>query len=151
MNIGICNFTNYDFLQMYTQEQDCRIRGQFYIYFLSSVFSFILHSGCTNLESHQQYRRVLISLYPLKHFSTPSLTFVVCRLFDDDHSNCCVVLAHCTFDFISLIISEVFHLFFGPLFFFEEISFQIVYFFIVFCFVLFFNLKLHNIFIYFGD
>ena len=40
-----------------------------------------------------------------------SLAFIVCRLFDDGHSNWCEVIPHCSFDFISLIISDVEHLF----------------------------------------
>ena len=31
-------------------------------------------------------------------FSTPSPTFIVCRLFDDDHSDLCEVISHCSFD-----------------------------------------------------
>ena len=31
-------------------------------------------------------------------FSTPSLAFIVCRLFDDSHSDWCEVIAHCDFD-----------------------------------------------------
>ena len=32
-------------------------------------------------------------------FSTPSLAFIVCRLFDDGHSDWCEVISHCSFDF----------------------------------------------------
>ena len=39
-------------------------------------------------------------------FSTPSLAFIVCRLFDDGHSDWCEVISHCSFDCISLIISD---------------------------------------------
>ena len=31
-------------------------------------------------------------------FSTPSLAFIVCRLFDDGHSDWCEVVSHCNFD-----------------------------------------------------
>ena len=31
-------------------------------------------------------------------FSTPSPAFIVCRLFDDGHSDWCEVIAHCSFD-----------------------------------------------------
>ena len=31
-------------------------------------------------------------------FSTPSPAFIVCRLFDDGHSNGCHVISHCSFD-----------------------------------------------------
>ena len=31
-------------------------------------------------------------------FSTPSPAFIVCRLFDDGHSDWCEVISHCGFD-----------------------------------------------------
>ena len=32
------------------------------------------------------------------HFSTPSSAFILCKLFDDGHSDWCEVIAHCSFD-----------------------------------------------------
>ena len=60
----------------------------------------VLHSGRTNLCSHQ-------FMYEGSLFSTPSPTFVVCRTFDDGHD----VIPHCALICISLIISNVEHLF----------------------------------------
>ena len=31
-------------------------------------------------------------------FSTPSLAFIVCRLFDEGHSDWCEMISHCSFD-----------------------------------------------------
>ena len=63
----------------------------------SSIFSFLrnLHSSCTNLLFHQQSRRVPFSSHLLQH------------LFLDGHFNWYEVIPHCSFDFISLIISDV--------------------------------------------
>ena len=44
-------------------------------------------------------------------FSTSSPAFIVCRLFDDGHSDQCEVISHVLLICISLIMSDVGHLF----------------------------------------
>ena len=64
--------------------------GGFIPSFLRNLHT-IFHSGCVNLHSHQQCKSV-------PFFSTPSPAFIVCRLFDDGHSDWCEVISYCSFD-----------------------------------------------------
>ena len=101
-----------------------------------------LHSGCTNLHSHQQ-------LYQSSLFSTSSPTFIICRLFDDSHSNRCEVMSHCCF--YLLFLCDVEHLFMClfaismPSL--EKYLFRYSAYFLIGLFV---DVELYQLFIYFG-
>ena len=64
--------------------------GGFIPSFLRSLHT-IFHSGTIDLHSHQQGKRVSFS-------PPPSPAFIVCRLFDDGHSDRCEMVPHSGFD-----------------------------------------------------
>ena len=88
------------FLSVYAQQWDCWVIWQFYFVFLRHLHT-VLHSGCTSL--HQQCKG--------SFFSAPSPAFIACRLLDSSHSDrvrwYLIVVLIC----ISLIMSDVEHLF----------------------------------------
>ena len=85
-----CIFFNFDFLRVYDQEWDCWVIWWFYSQFLNKspyhlpqwLYQFTFPP---TVQEHSL-------------FSTPSPAFIVCRLFDDGHSDWCEVIPHCSFD-----------------------------------------------------
>ena len=77
----------------------------------SSIFNFfrdvhtIFDSDCISLCFHQQCTSVPFSKYPCQY------PFFICCLFDNSHSENCEVISHSSFNCISLVISNIEHLF----------------------------------------
>ena len=87
---GACIFSDYDFLWIYAQEWDCWIIWQFYFQ------SFKEPPYCSPQWLYQFTFPPTVQESFL--FSTPSPACIVCRLFDDGHSDQCEVMPHCSFD-----------------------------------------------------
>ena len=75
-----------------------------FFFFLKNLHT-LFHSGYINLHSHQQYKSL--------PFTPPSPAFIVCRFFNDCHSDWCEVIPipHFVLICISLVMSNVGHLF----------------------------------------
>ena len=101
---GTCVSFNSGFLGVYAQQRYCWVIRQFYFQFLKESPHCSL-SGCTTLHSHQQCKRVPFSPHP------PSPAFIACRLLDRSHLTDMKWYLIMVLIFISLIMSDVEHLF----------------------------------------
>ena len=87
----VCIFLNYSFIWIYAQEWDCWNLWQVYFIFLRNLQT-VFHNSCTNTHSH-----IPLTVQQDSLVSTPHPAFVICRLFNDGHSDQCEILPHCSF------------------------------------------------------
>ena len=147
MNIGtLVSFRIRVFSKYMPKSGIARSYGNFAVSFLRNLHN-VFHCDCTNLHSHQQCRRVHILLH--------SPTFIIYKLFNDGHSDQCKVVPQHSFICISLIISDVEHLFMCLLTIrlssLEKCLFRSSIHFLIGLFFFFFDIALHELFLYFGD
>ena len=85
-----CVFFNFDFLRIYAQEWDCWFIWWFYSYFFKES------PYCLPQWLYQFTFPLIVQECSL--FSIPSPAFIICRHCDEDHSDWCEAISHCTFD-----------------------------------------------------
>ena len=91
------------FLHVYAQQWDCWSYGSIIPSFLRNLH-IVLYSGLYQSAFPP-------AVQECSFFSTSSPIFIVCRFFGDGHSDWCEVVPHVVLICISLIMSDVEHLF----------------------------------------
>ena len=92
---GACVFLNYSFVWTYAKEGDCWLIWQLtlVLVFWGTSTLFSIAAVPIYILTNNVRRFPFGSL-----FSIPSLTFIICGLFNDVHSDECEVVPHCIFD-----------------------------------------------------
>ena len=85
-----CFFFHFGFLRVYAQEWDCWVIWWFY--------SLFFKEPPYHLPQWLYQFTFLPIVQERSLFSTSSPAFIVCRLFDDGHSDQREVISHCSFD-----------------------------------------------------